>query len=150
MTFAYDAFGDRVKKTASIDGVLLHSTITLGLYERREIATETGPQVTHVFYVPGEDGPVAQVAFDEAAQAETTTYLAKDGLGSTSVVFDEKGAEMERLHHEPFGRRIETAGAPLESFASTAQVSLGFTGHRHDDDLDLIDMRGRVYDPVQK
>ncbi|WP_437805211.1 RHS repeat-associated core domain-containing protein [Sorangium sp. So ce1078] len=23
----------------------------------------------------------------------------------------------------------------------------GFTGHRHDDELGLIDMRGRVYDP---
>ncbi|WP_437757383.1 RHS repeat-associated core domain-containing protein [Sorangium sp. So ce1389] len=23
----------------------------------------------------------------------------------------------------------------------------GFTGHRHDDELGLIDMRGRLYDP---
>jgi len=29
-------------------------------------------------------------------------------------------------------------------------VKLGFTGHRHDDELGLIDAKGRVYDPAQK
>jgi RHS repeat-associated protein len=30
----------------------------------------------------------------------------------------------------------------------TPAVEVGFTGHPHDDDLGLIDMRGRVYDPA--
>ena len=29
-------------------------------------------------------------------------------------------------------------------------MKLGFTGHRHDDELGLIDAKGRVYDPAQK
>ncbi len=29
-------------------------------------------------------------------------------------------------------------------------VKLGFTGHRHDDHLGLIDAKGRIFDPVQK
>lgn len=145
---AYDAFGTRVKKTTSSDGVLA-TTITLGgLYERRERSGANGTTVQHVFYVHGDDGPIAQVVYDEAKGDETTTYLAKDGLGSVSVAFNENG--VERFFHEPFGRRVDVDGEPLKSFQSTAQVSIGFTGQTQDDDLDLIDMRGRVYDPVQK
>jgi len=66
------------------------------------------------------------------------------------VVFDKNGTVLERLYHEPFGRRAGADGAALPSFSFTSDVSIGFTGHNHDDDLDLINMNGRVYDPVQK
>jgi len=90
------------------------------------------------------------VIYDETSGAETTASLARDGLASIGVVFDKDGTVLERLYHEPFGRRTGADGAALPSFVPTSDVSLGFTGHRHDDDLDLIDMHGRVYDPVQK
>jgi hypothetical protein len=52
------------------------SVVTLGgLYERWESAG-------HVFYVPGEDGAVAQVVYDESKKGSTTEYLHTDPLGS--------------------------------------------------------------------
>jgi RHS repeat-associated protein len=150
--FAYDAFGTRVQKTSHDEATgTTTTTITLGgVYERRKRQDASGISVLHVFYVLGEEGPVAQVVYDEAAHAETAAYLARDGLGTASAVFDSQGQLLERLYHEPFGRRTDLAGKPLPSFASTAGVALGFTGAREDDDLGLVDLRGRVYDPVQK
>jgi hypothetical protein len=58
-----------------------------GLYKRREHAGA----VEHVFYVPGEDGPAAEVHFNDETQDEKTLYLHKDALGSVRVVTDDKG-----------------------------------------------------------
>ena len=46
----------------------------------------------------------------------------------------------------PTGQRTDAQGKPLASALSA--VGSGFTGHEHDDDLGLINMRGRVFDPV--
>ncbi|MEO7329430.1 MAG: RHS repeat-associated core domain-containing protein, partial [Minicystis sp.] len=51
------------------------------------------------------------------------------------------------LYYEPFGARRDKDGAP--SIAPSTGVELGFAGHRNDDDLGLVDMKGRIYDPAQ-
>ena len=43
-------------------------------------------------------------------------------------------------HFDPFGTRVEPTSPEL--------TRIGFTGQDHDDDLGLIDMKGRVYDPL--
>jgi RHS repeat-associated protein len=137
-TFSYDALGERVKKDGPSGAV-----ITLAhLYERRESAG----QVVHVFYVPGEDGAVAQITYDESRKGSTAEYLHEDPLGSVGVVTDGGGALVERLFYEPFGARVHANGSPLGA-APPGDVLMGFAGHRNDDDLGLVDMRGRVYEP---
>ncbi|WP_437961583.1 FG-GAP-like repeat-containing protein [Sorangium sp. So ce119] len=134
--FLYDAFGARVKKAQ--DG---EETVTIGgVYERREDASGT----RHVFRVASPEGEVAQVVFAGPGD-ERTLYVHADAQGSVGLVTDDAGEEVERLHYEPFGRRIDAEGKALG--ASKGEVRHGFTGHRHDDELGLIDMRGRLYDP---
>ncbi len=147
--FEYDALGTRVRKTL-IDGatqVATASTVTLGgLYERRQdVAAGT---IEHVFYLQGEGGPVAQITYEESSGEETARYLQHDGLGSVALVMDGAGTVHDRRFFEPFGQRIDANGGPFSG--GMAGVELGFSGHRHDGDLGLIDMRGRVYDPLQK
>jgi hypothetical protein len=122
----YDAFQRRVRKTSGSD-----STIYVAwLYERREHAGT----VEYVFYVPGEDGPAAEVHFNDETQVEKTLYLHhKDALGSVRVVTDDKGDE-ERLYFEPFGARIQETGLPV-GVNFTPAVEVGFTEHPHDADL---------------
>ncbi len=74
--------------------------------------------------------------------------LVQDGLGSVALVMDGAGTVHDRRFFEPFGQRIDTGGGPFSG--GMAGVELGFSGHHHDGDLGLIDMRGRVYDPLQK
>ncbi|XXY12321.1 RHS repeat-associated core domain-containing protein [Sorangium sp. So ce216] len=137
--FLYDAFGTRVKKTQ--DG---EETIYIGgVYERREEAGGT----RHVFRVVSPEGEVAQVVFAGPGD-ERTLYVHSDPLGSVGLVTDDAGEEVERLHYEPFGRRIDADGKALGASRSEKnEVRHGFTGHRHDEELGLIDMRGRLYDP---
>ncbi|AGP37744.1 FG-GAP-like repeat-containing protein [Sorangium cellulosum] len=134
--FLYDAFGARVKKKHEGE----ETVYVGGVYERRTDAGGT----RHVFRVASPEGEVAQVVF-AGPRKEQTLYVHADPLGSVGLLTDEAGEEVERLHYEPFGRRIDADGkAPG---VAKSEVKHGFTGHRHDDELGLIDMRGRVYDP---
>jgi RHS repeat-associated protein len=136
--FNYDAGHHRVRK-AGPSG----TTITLGgLYERREDASGT----KHVFNIGGPDGMIAQVVYDQGHESEEVEYLHQDQLGSVAVATSPEGKEIDRLFYEPFGRRIDKNGNLLSGPAS--DVLTGFTGQRHDDELGLIDMRGRTYDPI--
>jgi RHS repeat-associated protein len=134
-TFAYDAFGQRVRAT-SPDG----TTFTVpGAFEKRK----TGAVTSYVYQVQGGDGPVAQIVVDDTGTH--TQYLLTDQLGSVNTVVGESGAVAKSLFYDPFGARINADGTP---FAGTAgDVRTGFTGARHDDDLGLINMTGRMYDP---
>lgn len=143
VTFLYDAFGARVKKTRTAPGQPTETTISLGgLYERKT----AGDKVDHGFFVHGDDGPVTEVVYHEEEGTEDEHLLGRDGHGSLSLVFAANGDVHERLYYEPFGARVTAEGAPIAGTSSG--VPWGFTGHREDDDLGLIDMRGRIYDPV--
>jgi RHS repeat-associated protein len=134
-TFAYDAFGQRVKQTGP-DG----TTFTVpGAFEKRT----SGGSSRYVYQVQGSDGPVAQVVIDGAGTH--TNYLLTDALGSVSAVVDGSGATFQPLFYDPFGMRINADGTPYSG--TTGDVLTGFTGARHDDQLGLINMTGRVYDP---
>lgn len=138
--FAYDASGARVKKVGPSE-----ETLSLGgLYERR--STPSGTQ--HVFFVSGGDGNMTQVTFMEGSQSsDRVEYVHTDALGTTGAVTDDTGS-VTRFYHEPFGARIDASGA---AFTGTlGDVRLGFTGQVSDDDLGLVNMKGRVYDPSQK
>ncbi len=136
---AYDAAGTRVlKRTADSSRYSVG-----GLFERT-----IGSDVRNQHYIVAEGRPVAEVvhiqeAPEGAVVAKETRYLHSDGQGSAVLVTDESGATVAELFYDPFGRRTEQNYDPL---AGTVPVRPGYTGHLHDDELDLIDMKGRVYD----
>jgi RHS repeat-associated protein len=76
-------------------------------------------------------------------------YLHRDHLGSTTTVTNEAGAVVESLAYEPFGKRRVPDGQddPANSIV-TLTTERGFTNHEHLDELGLIHMNGRIYDPL--
>jgi RHS repeat-associated protein len=140
-TFLYDATGQRVKKrTANGES----ETVSLGgLYERRR----AGTTIQHVFYVYGTEGHLAQITYDETTKAESRAYVHPDALGSASAITDDNKV-VTRFDHEPFGKRIEPSGKDFTG--GLPGVALGFTGQRMDDDLGLVNLTGRIYDPAQR
>jgi RHS repeat-associated protein len=84
---------------------------------------------------------VAVVERDSAGEL-TRRFVHADHLGSSTVITDEDGNEVDRRHYDAFG-------APTADF-STSIVRAGFTGHEHDSELGLINMKGRLYDPELK
>jgi len=129
-TLAYDAFGERAKKTG------LNKTRYLGqLYEQRD-----GKE--HVFHVPG----IAEIT-QQVGQAPSVHFTLTDTLGSVNVLAEANGVTQKQFF-DAFGARTDITGqspaAPLTLFHN------GFTSQEHDDELGLINLHGRVYDPALK
>jgi RHS repeat-associated protein len=82
-------------------------------------------------------------------------YWHRDHLGSIAATTDHAGALTARHAYDPFGKRRYTNGRYDQagnlvidwSSASNAGTGRGFTGHEHLDDIGLVHMNGRVFDP---
>jgi RHS repeat-associated protein len=140
--YAYDADGARVLKRDRVE-----TTVSVpGLYERR-----SADDVRHIHYVVAAGAIVAQVVrVQERANGPVTAtgvaYLHTDPQGSVVQVTGVDGRRVEKLFYDPFGRRVTAAYRPLADERRTGPRQ-GYTGHYHDDELGLIDMKGRTYDP---
>jgi RHS repeat-associated protein len=139
---AYNARNERTRKT-SVDASGTSDVLYVGsLYEQRKKTTATGAVTgASVFRIAGEDGILAEINHPwtaSAAGTRTRTQLVNDHQGSPA--FSVTGSTITTEGYLPFGKK---AGAPL---ASLPPASVGYTGHIHDDDLGLVNMRGRVYD----
>jgi RHS repeat-associated protein len=80
-------------------------------------------------------------------------YLHKDHLGSVDTITDESGNVLQKLSYDAFGARRAAAtwAGALSStdWANIASIThRGFTSHEQLDDVGLIHMNGRVYDPT--
>lgn len=79
------------------------------------------------------------ISFNSALVKADVTYIHTDQLGSVIAKSDEHGNILARYHYTPFGE--VDSGKELND-------SNSFTGHVHDDDINLIYMQARYYDPV--
>jgi RHS repeat-associated protein len=75
-----------------------------------------------------------------------TQYWHRDALGSIVVVSHANQA-VERMAYDAWGRRIQSTGAN-DATLNPAHGDRGFTGHEHLDELALVHMNGRIYDPL--
>lgn len=92
---------------------------------------------------------VTQKSGASSGNGEQIRYVHQDGLGSTSVVSDAAGSVVERMSYEPFGKRRQTTGAADWAGSIAGQsTKRGFTSHEHLEELGLIHMNGRLYDPT--
>ncbi|WP_265869157.1 RHS repeat-associated core domain-containing protein [Streptomyces sp. SKN60] len=134
-TFAYDAFGTRIKKTGS-DG----TTLTVpGLFDKR---TDPAGKTTYTYYIAG----VGQAVHDGATTK--IEYTLTDQLGSTGTVLDAAGNKTQAFFYDPYGKQTNPDGTKYTG--TTPTQTHRFTGQEHDDNLRLINMNGRVYDPYAK
>jgi RHS repeat-associated protein len=135
--FRYDADGQRVeKRSPQADSLTLG-----GLYERRTSAGVT----EHVFTIPGPRGPIGQVTWGGNGQ-EQVLYLHTDHLRSLVGTSDQAGV-FTALAYDPYGRRVQPTQLDQPP-TSAINTRIGLNGHEHDDDLKLINMTGREYDPA--
>jgi RHS repeat-associated protein len=83
-------------------------------------------------------------------------YWHKDQLGSLIATTDHAGNVTGRFAYDPFGKRRYT-NSTYDAFGSlivdwTTDTNTGndrgFTGHEHLDDLGLVHMNGRTFDPL--
>jgi len=83
-------------------------------------------------------------------------YWHRDHLGSLIATTDHTGAVTARYSHDPFGKHryangaYDLNGVLVADYTTTTNsgTARGFTGHEELDDVELINMNGRFYDPV--
>ena len=98
-------------------------------------------------YIYGGDGLAA--IFEKTSAAENLYYIHKDHLGSFTVVTDANGTMVEEMSFDPWGRKRNPTNWFYDSSMAYAYTfDRGFTGHEHLDEFNLINMNGRVYDPI--
>jgi RHS repeat-associated protein len=144
--FSYGPAGNRWKQVAK-DGSANETTIYAGgLFEK--VTRDTATTWRHFVAVPG--GIALLQRYSNGTPA-TTRFLTLDHLGSTDRVTDAAGKVLLAESFGSFGSRRgsnwtgDTTPADLSRIAEATRD--GFTGHEHLDNLGLIHMNGRVYDP---
>ncbi len=74
-------------------------------------------------------------------------YVHSDYLGSIEYVTDQNGSLDQELSYDPWGRLRNPVDWSYSSIPSP-KFDRGFTTHEHLEEFDLINMNGRVYDPL--
>jgi RHS repeat-associated protein len=83
-------------------------------------------------------------------------YWHKDHLGSLAATTDHAGNVTARYAYDPFGKRrnlngsYDAQGNLVIDFspATNAGTDRGYTGHEHLDDVGIVHMNGRLFDPT--
>jgi RHS repeat-associated protein len=157
--FVYDEDLRRIKETITDGGTqrsitMLHPDNQGGLgYEREETRVNgvlTRVENRHYVSVGGAVVAVVKTLNDSgavSADPNLTLYWHKDALGSIVAVSDQSGNVLERMAFDPWGRRITEQGK-VEAGINPSHGDRGFTGHEHLDEIGLVHMNGRMYDPV--
>lgn len=120
-------------------------------YERELNSDGKVIKESHHLYAGGSMVGVYKVKTNPAVVPAVTTnetrYFHKDHLGSIAVITNETGGVVERLSYSAFGERRPVGGLFSTTQLFSAVSHHGFTSHEHLDDVGLIHMNGRVYDP---
>jgi RHS repeat-associated protein len=158
-TFAYGADRARYKRTdTNASGT--KTTLYIGAVEK--ITNVNGSK-----QVKRTIGGVAIITLNQNSQGVTqstdTNYLYKDHLGSLDIITDATGAIVTNggeMSFDAFGQRrdainwqdmsssVITAGFGVFSNSGLGPVTTrGYTGHEMADEVGIIHMNGRIYDP---
>ena len=142
LTLSYD-YGynhQRIHMEERVEGELV---TTKDYYGNCEII-DNGTPIPHTYL----SGPLGTFAVVRNVMGEDqVSFILKDHLGSWTAITDSDGNLMQELSFDAWGnlRDPETWSG---EFNGTPLLDRGFTGHEHLYDFGLINMNGRMYDPV--
>ncbi len=157
-TYTYSAEHQRVRLvTQRPDGTFTSIYVHPGggngalLYEK-EIRASDG-RIEHKHYVNGGaglTGVFVTKTIYAGGEAPEMRYYHRDHLGSVAVITNPAAAVIERLAYEAYGERRYPNGTAENRSSPLIGVTTdrGYTAHEHLDEMMLIHMNGRIYDPV--
>ena len=109
-----------------------------------EYVEENG-EVKALTYIEGPMGVFAVHLVKDGE--ETINYINKDNLESWSIITDKDGMLLEKLSFDAWGN-LRDPHKWDEDFDGELMFDRGFTGHEHLCSFGLINMNGRLYDPL--
>jgi RHS repeat-associated protein len=144
--FSYDAHQQRILKDSSSEQTLYIQ----GIYEKK--IDKTTNQITLRRHITNGSRVIATLTAIRTPQQQEWLsqihYLHTDRLGSPTLISDAEGKVEEYRSYDAFGRRRDPKDWRLSNSSPPSLLTSGFTGHEEDDELGLINMKGRIYDPT--
>ncbi|MGE0467383.1 MAG: RHS repeat domain-containing protein [Steroidobacteraceae bacterium] len=117
-----------------------------GILEKVTVPTGTG----YRHYVGAGSAKVVYTRWSTGT--ENTKYVTTDHLNSSTVVMDSAGASLVNLSFAAFGARRGAVWSGTPSSGDWTQINnatrQGYTGHEHLDNINIVHMNGRVFDPA--
>ncbi|HUW06929.1 MAG TPA: FG-GAP-like repeat-containing protein, partial [Williamwhitmania sp.] len=145
LVLSYGTDLQRVEEQTYSGGTLAETRYLVGDYEK---VVKPGGGEKHYCYVSSPYGVVAVSITD--GTTTTLHYLHTDYLGSVVAISNTSGVREQEMSYDAWGRRRNPGDWTYDSLPdpSTYLINRGYTFHEHYDKLGLINMNGRVYDPV--
>ena len=152
LDFTYGPDYQRVKTILKNNSVIQETRLYNGSYEKQIIA---GGATREIHYVAGGNGLCAILV--KEAGVVTPYYVYTDHLGNLLTITNSAGTIIAEQNFDAWGRKRnpatwQYAGVP----ATPTWLYRGYTGHEHlpsfagaGEGFTLINMNGRIYDPVQ-
>ncbi len=118
-----------------------------------EIETDARGKQRKLHYISGGSGLCAIYVTDDASEDGKMYYILKDHLGSIYAVTSEEGeiaihnGRQQVYSFDPWGRRRNHNDWTFQDVPTAYLFDRGFTKHEHLDELGLINMNGRMYEP---
>ena len=138
----YGADGDRIRSRVYEDSILSKTKYYAPGYEK---IIKSGSTIENHYIV----SPYGLEAIIAKAGTSETLYLAEtDHLGSLVGLFNTSGIHVEQYSYDAWGRRRNPADLTFINVPVPVITERGFTGHEHLDEFRLINMNGRLYDPL--
>jgi len=133
--FGYGAEQQRARQTRS-DGTAVYYAGAM------QVEVKSGQATVKTYWPQG-----LGLEVDKPGQATELLWTHTDHQGSVLGLSTATGAWKEKLDYDAWGKRRTTDGASTPDTLDGQADDKGYTGHEMLDQLDLVHMNGRVYDP---
>jgi RHS repeat-associated protein len=80
--------------------------------------------------------------------ADSLYYSYSDAQGSLIALVHDGGSIIQRFAYDPWGARRDPNDWNVKDSRTSFIINRGYTGHEHLDAFGIINMNGRVYDPL--
>ena len=147
-SFVYGPDRARIAQTIDAGSERTFITYVGGLFERHKNADTSVPVQQKHHIVAGGTVAIFTKVLDANEATNVVDYLLRDHIGSVDLVTDQNGAVEENLSFDAWGKRRNTDWRASTLDLVSNFTRRGFTGHEHLEEVGLIHMNGRVYDPT--
>jgi hypothetical protein len=143
--YTYSAGYARIKSVLKVNGVTTETKYYLGAYEKQI----KGSTTRYIHYISAGNVLYA-IAVKENGGAVKVFYAYTDYLGSILAVTDSSGSVVARQNYDAWGRHRNPDNWTYTNVPTAPDwLYRGYTGHEELSQFGLINMNGRMYDPVQ-
>lgn len=137
-TLTYGVDDQRCMSEYKVAGVTQQTRYYVGDYEEE---IDAAGNIRKIHYLSG-------AIMIRTNSVETLYYSYADYQGSLMALTDVNGNVVEKYAYDPWGARRNPENWTLVDNRASWITNRGYTGHEHLDAFGIINMNGRVYDPL--